>query len=143
MSEQFPRPTGYVVLRVTRAGVLIAELQGPNLVVDTAGTTLARLAAGEGVIDTFAIGTDGTAPDASDTALTGAFTRPLVGAEVPSPGSVTFEFRVPAEEAPTMTVREIGLLDDEGTLVARKILTTAQPIEPGVEIAGTWTLTWS
>lgn len=142
MRDRAPGPTGHVTLRVWRDGALHHEEHGRNLVVDSAAVVLARLAAGVGSIASIGVGTNGTAPAAVDTALTGAFTRPLIGRSNPVPGSVTFTWRIPAEEAPTLTVRELGLLSEAGVLVARKTLTTPQPITSGVELEGEWTLTW-
>lgn len=141
MNDRTSRPLGRVTFRAWRDGVLLSEERGPNLVVDGAASTFARLAASVGAISQFAVGSDGTAVSAEDTELTDMAPWALVSA-TPSAGAVTFVWRLPAGEAPAMTVREVGLLADDDNLVARRVLETPQPIDAGVELEGEWTLTW-
>lgn len=136
-------PRGVVSWRRWRAGELLAAGVESNLVVDAAAVTFARVAAGLTTIDTVGFGTNGTAPSADDTDLTDAVTRPILGSAVPSAGTVEFAWRLAASDAPTMTVREVGLFDADGVLVARKTFSAPQSVEPGIELEGTWALTWS
>lgn len=141
MRAQLPR--GVVSWRRWCAGELLEAGVETNLVVDAAATTFARLAAGLTTITTVGIGTSGTAPAPENTGLTGTVTRPLVSSAVPTPGTVEFVWRIPGSDAPTMTVREVGLFDADGVLVARKTFSAPQAVEPGIELEGTWALTWS
>ncbi|MBT9485848.1 MAG: hypothetical protein IV100_12650 [Myxococcales bacterium] len=136
------RPTGLVYWRAYRAGQLLWSERGSNLVVDAAAGSLARIAAGVGSVTSIAIGTNGTAPAGGDTALTASFVRPILSAQSPSTGVARFNWRIFAAEMPTMTAREIGLLDDQGTLIARKVWSTPQSLELGIELDGDWSLTF-
>lgn len=130
---------GYFRLQVfSNSGALIEDYIEINLVVTLGKSNVARLLAGEGKkIGKIAVGTSGTAPTPSDSSLTGAFSKVIASYTFPEVNSVQFSWSIEETEANGMTIREFGLLLDDGTLFARKtrsdIIKTA-----GVRLVGTW-----
>jgi len=68
-----------------------------------------------------AVGTSGTEATAADTALTGAVTAAVTLVEY-LPGNVERYTAVLPDSVPAMTIAEMGLVNEAGTLVHRKVL---------------------
>lgn len=134
---------GIFSMKVFKNGVLIDELTENNLIVNGARDQVARLIAGNVIgrnIKKIAFGTNGTAPDVSDTAITNQYTRDVSGFSYPAMGQVQIDWELPVTENNGMAIMEFGLLTEDGTLFARRI--RANPIykESDISIEGHWTI---
>ena len=97
-------------------------------------------APGAAAITTIGVGDDGTAPAPSDTGLANAVTKPLSSFAV-SGNVATFSYQFAAGDAVGLSIREFGLFDGNGVLVARR---TRAEIEKTADLTldGTWTVTF-
>jgi hypothetical protein len=139
--ETMPQMRGCFNLRVYRKGKLIETYQDHNLIVMGAQYAAALLSAGDGEgkhIAKIAFGTNGNIPTPSDTAITGAFIKPLQGHSYPSDEQVEFKWKLLGNEANGLKIIEFGLLCEDGTLWARKIREEAIPKEPDISLEGEW-----
>lgn len=87
------------------------------------------------------VGTNGTAPAGSDTAITGAFTKALGAVTYPTISSVQFAWSLGAAEGNGILIKEFGLLCTDNTLFARK---TREAINKNSDIilSGNWTISF-
>ena len=134
---------GIFTIKVYKKDVLIEEYTENNLIVNGARDQVARLIAGNvsgRSIEKIAFGTNGTAPDVADTAITQQFARTVNGFSYPAMGQVQIDWELPTTENNGMAIREFGLLTADGTLFARR--TRQNPIykESDISIAGHWTI---
>jgi hypothetical protein len=134
---------GIFSIKVYRQGVLIDETTEHNMVVNGGRDQIARLIAGNVAgrsINRIAFGTNGTSPDAADTAITNQFVRPVNGFVYPAMGQVQIDWELPVNENNGMAIMEFGLLTVDGTLFARR--TRQNPIykESDISIEGHWTI---
>lgn len=139
------RPSGVLELQIYRRGCHIGEWRGENLVVDNYKVTHARLLGGDTAnrsVTQIGVGTNGAAPAAGNTALTGAFTKALSSTTYPSSNQVRFSFSIGTSEANGMAIMEFGLLTGGGLLYARKTRTAALNKESDISFTGTWTITF-
>ena len=142
--EKFPREIrGIFTLKIYKSGVLIEETTEENLIVNGARDQVARLIAGNVTnrsINRIAFGTNGTAPDVANTAITQQFARPVSGFSYPAMGQVQIDWELPVTENNGMAIMEFGLLTADNTLFARR--TRNNPIykEPDISIEGHWTI---
>ena len=98
--------------------------QGENLIVSAASDPLAHLLAGEGqgkAATQIGFGISATEASEGDTALVGAYVKPLTGHDYPAAGRVRFRWALGSAEANGKQIREFGLLASDGTLIARKV----------------------
>ena len=138
-------PHGEFALSVVDRGRLIAKEQGENLIVAAASEPLARLLAGEGqgkAATKIGFGISATEASQSDTALVGAYVKPLAGHDYPATGRVRFRWALGSAEANGKQIREFGLLAADGTLIARKVRPAGAMIEKSSDLSltGTWTI---
>jgi hypothetical protein len=139
------RPSGLFELRIFRADKLLEEFAEENLVVDNYKVTHARLLGGDVAnrsINTFGVGTNGTAPAGGNTALTGAFTKAVDSVTYPATNQVRFAFSLSTAQANGMAIMEFGLLTAGGLLYARKTRAAALQKENDISFNGTWTITF-
>lgn len=95
-----------------------------NLVVNLGLTNLTKLLAGDTTgkkITKIGVGTNGTNPTATDTALTGAFTKAISGYNLITQTTVEFEVTIDTTEANGMTIREGGLYNESDVLFSRVV----------------------
>jgi hypothetical protein len=126
---------------VYRKGVLIEEYEDRNLIVNGARTAVARLIAGDGTgknINRIAFGTSGAAPSPDNTAITGAFTKSLLGHSYPVTGQALFSWNLLTTEANGKGILEFGLLCADGTLFARKTRAKALEKDSDISVEGQW-----
>lgn len=137
---------GAFVLKVICAhtGKLLEKYEDKNLVVNggrTAVMLLLGAASSTKKIEKLSVGTNGTAPVGTDTAITGAFTKNLGAVSYPTISSVQWAWTIGAGEANGIAIREFGLLTNDDTLFARK---TRELINKNADIIlnGTWTISF-
>lgn len=93
------------------------------------------------VVTKIGFGTGTASESQDDSALTGAFIKPLSGYELDpgNPRLMRFSYRLLRGEANGLHITEIGLYTEDEMLVARKV---RSPIEktPDMEFGDTWEL---
>ncbi len=145
VNDRIVPPRGAFALKVYYRGRLIESGRGDNLIVAAASEPLARLLAGEGqgqAATKIGFGISATAALESDTALVGAYIKPLAGHDYPAAGRVRFRWALGPAEANGKQIREFGLLAEDGTLIARKVRPAGAMIEKSADLSltGTWTI---
>lgn len=134
-------PKGIFTLRMIRAsdGAILEEYTDENLIVNQGRDILAGLLGGDttDVIEKIAVGTNGTAPLLSDTALTGMFSKTLNGKTYPATGVLQCDWSLETSEANGMSIQEFGLLVTGDVLFSRK---TRAPIakDNTFRLEGVW-----
>ncbi|MDR2449792.1 MAG: hypothetical protein LBD52_07525 [Prevotellaceae bacterium] len=110
-----------------------------NLIVATGYNATAEALAGvEGArIQKIAVGANGTAPQATDTEITGAEVVNITNVEYPAPATVRFNFMIDYGVAVGMPIREFGLLTADGRLFSRKTREAIDKTEH-MSIVGAW-----
>jgi hypothetical protein len=145
ISNENIKKTGNFRLQVINAatGQIIENYEDLNLVVTTGRINTVKLLGGDASgkrISKIAFGTNGNNPDLTDTGLTGSFSKLISGVTYPESNSVMFSWSLEAGEANGMTIRELGLLNDDGVLCARKVRADIVKTS-SVRLVGTWKLT--
>lgn len=138
-------PVGHLVFDVFRGGKLIEHFEERNLIVNGSKQVHARLLGGDVTnrsITQFGVGTNGTAPAAGNTALTGAFTKAVDTTSYPASNQVKFDFSLSSAEANGMAIMEFGLLTAGGVLYARRVRASALNKDTDISISGSWTITF-
>lgn len=138
-------PSGLFILNVYRDGRIIEVFEEANLIVDGSKQTHARLLGGDVVnrsVSKFGVGTNGTAPAAGNSSLTGAFVKAVDSVSYPASNQVRFEFSLSISEANGMAIREFGLLTGAGALYARKVRSSALNKAADLALSGSWTITF-
>lgn len=142
------RAKGRVIIKVIDAetGKVIRTIKGKNLIVDVGRgivTQLLNNSASTGqYITKIQAGTSGTAPAAYDTAITAPFTKAIDGATFPSLGVVDFAWHIETTENNGMTIAEFGLLCDDGSLFARKVVSPAIVKTSSIRLDSVWEITF-
>lgn len=146
LTDQYEQaPNGLFLLRVYKNGELIEVFEEKNLIVDTSKQVHAKLlggsVAGQSVTQ-IGFGTNGTAPAAGNTALTGAFTKAVDTVTYPATNQVQFNFSLASGENNGMAILEFGLITAGGTLYARKTRSSALNKASDIAITGSWTISF-
>jgi hypothetical protein len=134
---------GVFSMRVYKAGKLIEEVTDHNLIVNIARVQMANLVAGSTTgrsITKIAFGTSNVDPDPGDSAITGEWSKTLLGYTFPEPGRVRFDWQLGLTENNGMAIREFGLLTGDDQLFARKTRTNPINKESDITIEGSWTI---
>lgn len=134
----------YLEIICAKTGVILEKYQDNNLVVNGGRTAVVTLLGAGGTtknLTQLSVGTNGTAPAGTDTAITGAFTKALGTVSYPTISSVKYEFQLGAGDANGIGIREFGILCADDTLFARK---TRELINKNSDIIlnGTWTISF-
>lgn len=134
----------YLEIICAKTGVILEKYQDNNLVVNSGRTAVVTLLGAGGTtknLTQLSVGTNGTAPAGTDTAITGAFTKALGTVSYPTISSVKYEFQLGAGDANGIGIREFGILCADDTLFARK---TRELINKNSDIIlnGTWTISF-
>jgi hypothetical protein len=146
LEEQGKRPLkGILRYTVFKNGVPIEDVEEHNLIVTAGRTQMAHLLAGDLTgkqVTKIAFGTSGTAPALSDTQITNAFTKNLLGSSYPAAGQVKFNWNLTTAEANGKAVLEFGLICADTTLFSRRIRESGKPInkESDTSLEGDWTI---
>lgn len=141
MQERFPMK-GILEIVVRKAGEVIERWRAENLIVNGARNQATRLFAGQGenrTISKIAFGTNGTAPDVSDTEITSAYMKSVTGFDFPDMGQIQTNWELGTNENNGMAIMEFGLLSDDGTLLCRRVREKPINKESDISIEGHWT----
>lgn len=123
-----------------RSGRVIEKYEDKNLIVNGSKTALARLLDGSNAgkrVTKIAFGTNATAPDISDTTITGAVIKNLTGSTYPEFNSVQFSWLLDFVDGNGLNIAEFGLLCDDGSLFARKTRTAIAKTSD-LQLIGAW-----
>ncbi len=137
------KPRGIFALDIYRRGQLIEHFEDDNLIVTKGRESVVRLVAGDVAsrsVVNIGFGTNGTAANPADTALTGAFVKAIDSHSYPVSTSVQFNFSLATSEAIGLSIREFGLLTSSGILHARKVRGGPLLKDIDISLSGTWTL---
>ena len=135
-------PTGKlrVVCRDAQGNAL-RVIEENNLVVNTGRQNFSRLLGGDAAgyaVTQFSVGTDGTPPALTDTAITGAFDKAVEAIAYPG-NDVQFSLVLETSEANGTDIREWGLKNSNGDLVARVTPAVIQKTN-AIRVEATWTI---
>ena len=133
---------GVLKVNVYKAGVLIDSWEDHNLIVNGAKIAAAHFFGGDGTdkeIAEIGFGTSGTAAAVTDTALTNPFTKDIDSIAYPADGQVKALWTLAESEDNGVAIMEFGLFAEDGTLLARKVRTTAINKESDISLDGSWT----
>ena len=133
------------MLHIFKGGELVEVFDECNLIVDGSKPTHAHLLGGDVTnrsITQFGVGTNGTAPVAGNTALTGSFAKAIDAVTYPATNQVKFDFSLASGEANGMAILEFGLLTASSVLYARKVRSAALNKESDISVSGSWTITF-
>lgn len=146
LHDAVPGPAhGHFRLWVYRNGVLIDRDDHPNIIVNNAKTTQARLIGGDVTnrsITKIGFGEGTGAADAANTSLTNAFVRSLGTVSYPAANSVQFAFSLGTTEANGLAITEFGLFTNGDVLFARRVRAGALLKASDLSLTGTWTISY-
>ena len=129
-------------IRRARDGALIERFEDANLIVNGAKDQLARLVGGNGAsrhVTQIGFGTGTAAAAPGNTALTGAYWKPVTSVSYPATGQVAFAWSLSTAEANGLAITEFGLRCADGTLFARKVRAAIHKSDD-LSLTGTWTI---
>jgi hypothetical protein len=134
---------GRLEVIVRRSGLVVERFAEDNLIVTGGRTQMARLLGGDAEgrnITQIAVGTNGTPPALTDTAITNQFKKGIAEVGYPSPLTVRFDWELTTEEANGLAILEFGLLSEDNTLFSRRV--RANPINKAEDLSleGHWTI---
>lgn len=144
VDEKIPL-SGHFLLKVYRRGLLVDEMDEPNLIVTSSKATLARLLGGDTTnrsVTKIGFGTSGTAPVVGNTGLTSPFVKAISSVTYPVAGDVQFNYALGSGEANGLAIMEFGLFTAGDVLIARKVRSSALNKDSDLSLTGSWTLSF-
>lgn len=139
------KPEGMFRLWVYRRGLLVDQYVDHNLIVNGHKGVQAYLIGGDVTqksITKIGFGENGTVATPDDTGLTNALVKSLDSHTYPEAGSVVFSFSLGSSEGNALSIREFGLLCEDGTLFARKVRGDVILKDSDISLDGQWTITF-
>lgn len=146
MSKDTFKIKGSLTLRVFKDGVLIETRKKNNLVVNTGLNVMAALIGGttdnNHPIAKIGFGVGSATPIATDTTLTGLFTKAAGAKTYPSTGTVNIAWTLETYEYNSTTIREYGLFvsTSGGDVLFSRLLDTPIAKDSGIRLEGDWTI---
>lgn len=138
-------PTGFFSLDIFVGGKLVEHFEDHNLIVDNSKQIHAKLLGGAFTNQNVAqigFGTNGAAPVAGNTSLTGAYTKAIDSVSYPTTSQVQFNFSLASSENNGMAILEFGLFTAGGTLYARKVRSASLNKDTDVSLSGSWIISF-
>jgi len=133
---------GAFSLTVIKRGIVIEQIDEPNLIVNGARAQLARLTGGAGAnrqVTHIGFGVGTAAANPNNTGLSNAVWKPVTGVTYPEPGHAAFDWSLSTSEANGMAITEFGLRCADGTLFSRKVRSAIHKSDD-LSLAGVWTI---
>lgn len=145
-TEKLPNLKGRFELEIidSKTGIVLEKYVDENLVVNDGRSAVMRLlGAGDSnkQLTKLAVGTNGTQPVGTDSAITGAFVKNLGAVTYPTISSVRFDWTLGASEANGTAIREFGLVCFDGSLFARKVRELINK-NSDIILNGNWTISF-
>lgn len=137
--------SGLFRMVVRKDGKVIETMEEHNLIVASAKNQMAHLVGGDTSgrsVTKVAVGTSGTAPAVSNTAITNAYTKAIDSVAYPSSGQVKVSWSLGAAEANGKKILEFGLICADGSLFARRIRSEVLSKESDITVEGEWTISF-
>lgn len=136
--------TGEVVLHLQEPNQNPTQvLRAKNLVVANGKRNIARLLGGASTglpVSKIAAGSSNAAATDADTGITNAVEVGIQSVTYPNPNQVQFNFSFTGTALGGMTVKELGLLNNNNDLIARKTTGDIQ-VAAGLTLSGYWIIT--
>lgn len=139
MKDTAPRLRGAVELKIYKKGVLKEVDRDHNLIVMAGRSKLAKLLGGgyAGHINRVGVGTGSTPAADGDTGLTDTVYIPISSVAYDA-GKVRFNFTIGTEQANGLTIHELGLFFEDGTIFSRRVRKSVIGKENDIQITGYW-----
>lgn len=135
----------HCVVKDARTGKVLQTIDEHNVIVNGALLATVKLLGNTqspSPITKIAFGTSTAAPQYTDAAIQNPYVKELDEVHIESNNtSVTFDFSLGTSEDNGVTIAEVGLLCDDGTLFARRIFPSVIVKNINVALEGTWTIT--
>jgi hypothetical protein len=127
-------------------GEIVRESSRHNHIVSGAKAVMAHLVGGD--FDGFAVtqiacGTSGTAPDDTDTGITGAYSKAVASVSFPQDDCVQFDWHLGNSENNGNAIREFGLLTEDDVLFARFVLEEPIPKTSQFSVDVQWVIAFN
>lgn len=140
-------PKYNVIIEVFDKGGKLLQKKFLHNLVTTSGRNLIRdLLAGDitGGLKTFALGTDSTPVDASDTGLGDLKHSGDISERIKEDGKLTLKYFLPTKEGNGITFNEAGLFggDNGDHMYARVLIPEGLNKNEGISVVFTWVLSW-
>lgn len=142
-------PRGRFILEVFRKGDLIERMDEKNLIVVGSQNIHANLLGGNVTnqsVTNIGFGTNLTAPQFGNTALTGSYVKTVDSVAYPASNEVQFNFSLGIgggdSGAYGLAIGEFGLLTYLGVLYARKTRATPLNFNSDISFSGSWTISF-
>lgn len=138
-------PHGRFLLTVFHRGIQVEHTDDRNLIVDGSKFLHARLLGGDVTghsVSQIGFGTNGSAPAAGNSALTGPFLKTVDAVSYPAANSVQFDFSLASGENNGMAILEFGLVTTDGALYARKVRNSVLSKTTDISLTGSWIITF-
>lgn len=145
LAEHSVAPHGHFRLELIRRGIVVDVDDHPNIIVDLAKQTQARLIGGDVTnrsITKIGVGTGSGAAATGNTSLTSAFVKTLASVTYPQTNQVQFAFTIASGEANGLAIMEFGLFTAGDVLFARRVRAGAINKDSELTLSGTWTITY-
>lgn len=144
--ESLPPLKGEFVLDIINAhtGHVIEHYEDLNLVVNNGRQIVMQLLGSANTnkkLSKLAVGTNGTQPVATNTAITGSYVKNLGTVSYPTVSSVRFDWTLGAGEGNGILIREFGILSTDNTLFARKVREAINK-NSDIILSGNWTISF-
>lgn len=141
LEDKLHRMKGRLSVKVIdRAGKVVSEDTGNNLIVDMGYKVTADLLSGQmgAAITKAAVGTNPAAPDPADIQITDAFIVTVDGVDSLGDTTIRFNFTIPYDCAANgKVISEYGLMTQNGRLFARRTRASVTKTA-NLMIAGAW-----
>lgn len=146
INEGLPPLKGEFVLDIVCAhtGKIIEHYEDKNLVVNNGRQIVMQLlgaASSSKKLAKLAVGTNGTQPVGTNTAITGSYVKNLGAVTYPTISSVRFDWTLGASEGNGIGIREFGILAFDNTLFARKVRELINK-NSDIILNGNWTISF-
>src|SRR5690348_3299154 len=141
-----PSVNVWIEVHDARTGALLDRQRGHNLVTTSGRNLLRDLlqgAAAAGPITTFALGTDSTPAQNSDTALRAQVLSDAITLLTPSDGQLLAQYYLNPSTLNGTTIAEAGLLTAASTLYARYVLDTPIAKDSSKAVVFSWVNAWT
>ena len=138
-------PQGRFILNVFRRGELIEVFDEKNLIVTNSKQIHAKLLGGSVAnqsVTQIGFGTNGTAPAAGNTGLTGTYLKAVDAVSYPATNQVQFNFSLSSSENNGMSILEFGLFTAGGALYARKVRSAPLNKDSDLSLSGSWIISF-
>ena len=144
MIDKANQPSGRLIIDVFKNGEVIDHFDEPNLIVLNSKLIQSQLLGGNSgyAISQIGFGTNGTAPVAGNTGLTGSYLKHIDYVSYPASNSVLFGFSLGSTENNGVSISEFGLFTVNGKLFARRVRSTPLAKTSDISLSASWIISF-